>query len=120
MSVEEHFSLLIYTTRPPGQRPLDEQAALAEHRALQDQLAASGNLILVARLDEANTAKTVLLEQEEPLLRDGPYLEAKEWLVGFYVVSAPDWETVAEHASRLLTPDGQIRVEIRPTTWMRR
>ncbi|TAK28621.1 MAG: hypothetical protein EPO40_12960 [Myxococcaceae bacterium] len=55
------YALLIYRTAPPSEPipELEERAALAGHRALQKEASARGELHLVARLDDAPTARTV-------------------------------------------------------------
>jgi len=46
---------------------------------------------------------------------DGPYLETKEWLVGFYLVDcAGEGEALAR--AKLLSDDGHA-IEVRPVDW---
>jgi hypothetical protein len=111
------YALLIYRTSPPSApiAELDEQRALAGHRALQAEAAARGQLHAVARLDDATVARTVRPRAGGHEVTDGPFIEVKEWLVGFYVVDCESEEEALERARRIC-PDAHV-VEVRPVTW---
>ncbi len=114
------YALLIYRMAPPSEPipELEERAALAGHRAVQAEASARGELHLVARLDDAPTARTVRPGVGAHEVTDGPYIETKEWLVGFYVVDcASEDEAIAR--ARRLCPDRSHVVEVRPVTWRR-
>jgi hypothetical protein len=112
------YALLIYRTVPLSEPipELEERAALAGHRALQVDAAALGQLHAVARLDETNHARTVKLRGGAHEVTDGPYIESKEWLVGFYVVDCDDEAQALERAKQIC-PDAAHVVEVRPVTW---
>lgn len=94
-----------------------EQAALggragAEHAAIDADLLRSGELVLSAALDGAHTARTVRVRDGAAVSTDGPYPEAKEHLVGYYLVECANPDRAAEIAARI--PDARWdRVEIR-------
>lgn len=112
------YALLIYRTAPPSVPipELEERAALAGHRALQAEAAAKGELRAVARLDEPHTAATVRPKSGAHQVSDGPFIETKEWLVGFYVLDCESPEQAIERAKRLC-PDESHVIEVRPVTW---
>jgi hypothetical protein len=115
-----NYALLIYRSTPASE-PLpehDEEAALNAHRALQAETAASAQLHAVARLDDPSTARTVRPRAGAHETTDGPYMEAKEWLVGFYVLECESEAQALERARRIC-PDGSHLVEVRPVTWRR-
>jgi hypothetical protein len=112
------YALLIYRTRPPSE-PIaasEERAALAGHRAVQVEAAGKGQLHAVARLDEASRARTVTRRGGAHEVTDGPYIESKEWLVGFYLVDC-DGEEEALARARRICPDSGHAIEVRPVTW---
>ena len=113
-----NYALLIYRTIPLSQPlpELEEQAALAGHRALQAEAAARGQLHAVARLDETGRARTVQARAGAHEVTDGPYVETKEWLVGFYVVDCDNEEQALARA-KLICPDIGHVIEVRPVTW---
>lgn len=94
-----------------------EQAALGgraglEHAAIDADLLRSGELVLSAALDDAHTARTVRVRDGAAVSTDGPYPEAKEHLVGYYLVECANPDRAAEIAARI--PDARWdRVEIR-------
>lgn len=112
------YTLLIYRTSPPSAPipELDDRAALAGHRALQAEAAAKGDLRAVARLDDVTAARTVRPKAGAHEVTDGPFIETKEWLVGFYLVDCESAEQALDRA-RLICPDESHAVEVRPVTW---
>lgn len=111
------YALLIYRTTAAATLSEDEErAALASHRALQATAAARGELHAVARLDEASTARTVRPRGAAHDATDGPFIETKEWLVGFYLIDCED-EPQALARARLICPDQAHAIEVRPVTW---
>jgi hypothetical protein len=115
-----NYALLIYRSTPASEvlPELEERAALSAHRALQAETAARGELHSVARLADPGTARTVRRSGGAHEITDGPYMEAKEWLVGFYVVECES-EAQAIERARVICPDDAHLVEVRPVTWRR-
>jgi hypothetical protein len=112
------YTLLIYRTTPASE-PMaqkEERAALAGHRALQAEAEARGELHAVARLDDPSTARTVRQRVGAHDVTDGPYIETKEWLVGFYLLECESEEQALARA-RLLAQDSAHVIEVRPVTW---
>ncbi len=112
------YALLIYRSRPPDE-PVPEsdvRIALDGHRALQAEASSRGELHGVARLDDAPTARTVKRKGSAHEITDGPYIETKEWLVGFYVVDCSNEEEALARAQQIC-PDFSHAVEVRPVTW---
>jgi len=112
------YVLLIYRARPPDQ-PIpdaDVRAALAGHRKVQVEAAARAQLHAVARLDDAPRARTVKRSGAAHAVTDGPYIETKEWLVGFYLLDCVDEQEAIERAKQIC-PDPSHAVEVRPVSW---
>jgi hypothetical protein len=112
------YAILIYRAMPATQ-PVPEQedkAALVAHRALQAEASRSGELHAVARLDEPSSARTIRWTESGHELSDGPYIETKEWLVGFYLVDcASEREAIAR--GKTIARDASHVIEVRPVTW---
>jgi hypothetical protein len=113
------YALLIYESRPETDpRPeVEDRAILQRHRALQAEASARDELLNVARLDGRDRARTVRVTGGVASVTDGPYLETKEWLVGFYLVECAD-EAAALARAHSICPEGGS-VEVRPVTWHR-
>lgn len=109
------YTLLLYRRAPGGAAPpVPDREALVAHRALQAETSARGDLLAVARLAAPDEARTVSASGHE--VTDGPFVEAKEWLVGFYLVECED-EAQALARARQLCVDDHHAVEVRPVTW---
>jgi hypothetical protein len=115
------YALLIYDAT--GGEPIDpaeERRVLDGHRAVQRAAAAAEALHAVARLAEpaAKDTRTVRKSGEAHLVTDGPFVETKEWLVGFYLVDCADDAEALAHAKRIC-PTGAHAIEVRRVTWHR-
>jgi hypothetical protein len=108
------YALLIYRAAAP--LPAEERAALAAHRALQSEAGARGELHAVARLVEPERARTVRRAGAAHDVSDGPYIEAKEWLVGFYLVDCAS-EAEALARAKAICRDDAHAIEVRPVSW---
>ncbi|MFF5985979.1 YciI family protein [Prauserella flavalba] len=102
--------------RTPGFRELPEaeQAELTRQaEALHEEIVASGELVTGVALGAPGDARTFRVRAGVPATTDGPYAEAKEQLVGYFVVECASRERAAEIASRF--PDTRFgAVEVRP------
>ena len=61
----------------------------------------SGALIAAEQLDQVDTATTIAIQGGERLLTDGPFMETKEHLGGFYLIDVPDLDTALDWAARM-------------------
>lgn len=109
------FALLIYRA---AQAPTaaNERRALDGHRALQAAASARGDLHAVAQLDDVAAAKTVTVRRGAHTVTDGPYIESKEWLVGFYLIDCADEDEALERA-KMICPIEDHAIEVRPVQW---
>jgi len=98
------YALLIYATpgAAEGARPasaddgvidswLDYTAALKE----------SGALLAAEQLAHVDTATSVTGRGGAPLLTDGPFIETKEHLLGFYLLDVPDLDAALDWAAKM-------------------
>lgn len=116
MTAKATYALLIYSTDRGGPPPADSERALEAHRALQAEASARGDLHAVARLDDAGRARTVVLRGDAHELTDGPFIETKEWLAGFYLIDC-DSEDEALERARAICHIGGHAIEVRPVRW---
>ena len=93
----------------------DEQAAIgAGHGAFVEALKESGELITTQALIDPSQAAVVTVRNGLPVVTDGPFLESKEYLGGFYLIDCEDKERAIALAARI--PDAAIEglgVEVR-------
>jgi hypothetical protein len=95
-----------------GSREAMEES-FAETGAFNDELKASGHWLFAGGLQPASTATVVDGQGETPVLTDGPYLETKEALGGFWVIDVPDLDVALELAARA-SKACRGKVEVRP------
>lgn len=112
------YVLLIYRATELGKKPpaMDERATLRGHRKLQSEAAARGDLRAVARLEESRDVRTVKKQGSAHEIADGPYVETKEWLVGFYLLDCKN-EAEAVERAKLICADDEHVIEVRRVTW---
>ena len=89
------------------------EQAFADTGRFNDQLKADGYWVFAGGLQSASTATVVDGTGETPVMTDGPYLETKELIGGFWVIDAPDLDV----ALRLAAEGSKAcrgKVEVRP------
>lgn len=111
------YLLLLYDdTEMIDALPAAERRALVdEHIAYSRMLRERGALVHGDPLDSPGTARTLRFEASdgEPTVTDGPFLEAKEAIGGFYVIECADAAEAEALAARLPRSPGLV-AEIRP------
>jgi hypothetical protein len=86
----------------------------AAHLDLNDGLRTSGHFIEAEALQPARTTACVRVRKGKVSVTDGPFIEAKELVAGFYLIEARDLNEAIEVASRI--PSATFgTVEVRPT-----
>lgn len=65
----------------------EEQAAID---VFNERLQAEGHWVFAGGLGVPDNATVIDNRGEEAVITDGPFLESKEYLVGFWIVEAPD------------------------------
>jgi hypothetical protein len=109
------YMLLIYQN-PASFEALTEHErsqVMADVDTLVDELTKSGELLGGEGLAHPSNTKTVKVRDGVPVVTDGPYLEAKEHLVGYCMVECDSVERATEIAIRW--PDARYwAVEVRP------
>ncbi|MBO4206014.1 YciI family protein [Micromonospora echinofusca] len=88
----------------------DEMAAID---VFNDRLQAAGHWVFAGGLAGPDSATVIDNRGAEPLFTDGPFLESKEHLIGFWIIEAPDLDvalTLAAEGSKHCNR----KVEVRP------
>ncbi|HJU06830.1 MAG TPA: YciI family protein [Nitrospiraceae bacterium] len=101
---EEAFIKIDETRR---QQMLDESVQLTH------QLHASNQYVSASPLHPAATAAIVRVRDGQPTVTDGPFIETKEQLAGYFLINAKDLNEAVRIATRV--PGARIgTVEVRP------
>jgi hypothetical protein len=109
------YMLLIYGNDELWQSfPQEElERVVTETVALQAELKANGEFVGAYGVADQEMAKTVHLADGVPVVTDGPYLEAKEYIGSFDIIDCDSLERALEIAARV--PFARLgRVEVRP------
>jgi hypothetical protein len=88
----------------------EQQAMMGEYLAISRSPGVTGG----AQLQPATTATTVRVENGGPLITDGPFLETKEALGGYYLFEAADLDEALALAARIPAARLGGAVEVRP------
>ncbi len=117
------YALLIYSATDGGaagsataEAPTRPQSADGVYDTWIDYTRAlknAGALLALERLQDIATATSVRVREGERLFTDGPFVETKEHLLGFYLIEAPGLDAALDWAARM----PHVRrgtVEVRP------
>jgi hypothetical protein len=88
----------------------DEMAAID---AFNDRLMAEGHWVFAGGLESPSTATVIDNRREEALFTDGPFLESKEHLAGFWIIQAADLDVALKLAAQGSRACNR-KVEVRP------
>jgi len=107
------YLLSIYQPDGPVPEP-DALAAISRDlEAVNRELVAAGAWVFAGGLFPASTATVLRPQADDVLMTDGPYVEGKEHLGGFTIVSAPDLDVALEWGRKLARAT-TLPVEVRP------
>ena len=88
----------------------DEMAAID---VFNDRVIAEGHWVFAGGLGAPSTATVIDNRGEEALFTDRPFVESKEYLVGFWVFEAPDLDVALKLAAEGSKACNR-KVEVRP------
>jgi hypothetical protein len=88
----------------------DEMAAID---VFNDRLQAEGHWVFAGGLASPSTATVIDNRGEEPVFTDGPFIESKEYLAGFWIIEAPDLDVALKLAAEGSKACNR-KVEVRP------
>jgi hypothetical protein len=86
-----------------GEPTSDEQMqhSWQEIQALEAEMKSAGAWVFSGRLHDADTATVVRVSGDDVVTTDGPFVEAKEHLGGFYIIEAADLDAALGWASKV-------------------
>ena len=102
---------LISVIHDPADRATGEEDAAID--VFNDRLQAEGHWVFAGGLAAPDTATVIDNRGGEAMVTDGPFLESKEYLAGFWIIEAPDLDV----ALKLATEGSRAcnrKIEVRP------
>ena len=89
------------------------EKGMAEYNAFTEGIKRNGNYIGGEALQPTSTATSVRVRNGKVSTTDGPYVETKEQLGGYYLISAKDLDEAVKVAARIPSARNGT-VEVRP------
>ena len=81
--------------------------------AFNNGIIATGNWVFAGGLASPTAATVIDGRGAEPIFTDGPFLESKEYIAGFWIMEAPDLDVALKLAAEGSKACNR-RVEVRP------
>ena len=110
------YMLSVHSVEGEVREPMsaeEMQRSWQQLRVLEAEMKSAGAWVFSARLHEPETATVVRVANGELLTTDGPFVESKEHLGGFYVIEAEDLDAALALASKVTRVIG-APIEVRP------
>jgi len=110
------YMLSVHSVASDLQEPMpaeEMQHSWQEIQKIEAEMKSSGAWVFSGRLHDPDTATVVRVANGETLTTDGPFVEAKEHLGGFYIINANDLDAALALASKVTRVIGSP-IEVRP------
>ena len=109
------YMLLIYSDPNAfaEMKPADAQTAMAAYTAFAEAVEKEKVGVHSRRLKPTSEATTVHVENDKSKVLNGPYVETKEQLGGYFIINVPDLDAALKWAARC-PGSHHGTVEVRP------
>jgi hypothetical protein len=109
------YLLMVYVNEAgwPKLTKAEQEQGIAAYGAYTEALSKAGVLKGSNRLQPTSTATTVRLANGKPQVLDGPYVDSKEQVGGYYLIDVADLDAAISWASRCPGASHGV-VEVRP------
>jgi hypothetical protein len=93
--------------------PEEMRAFMKRVATLEEEMAAGGTFVFGGALHDPDAATVIRARDGDLVMTDGPFVEAKEHIAGFYIIEADDLDAALAWARRVVDA---IRhpIEVRP------
>jgi hypothetical protein len=110
------YLLSVHSVEGDVREPMTDEEMQQSHKqlgVLEGEMKSAGAWVFSGRLHEPDTATVVRISDGEVVTTDGPFVESKEHLGGFYIIQAADLDAALAWASKA-TAAIRIPIEVRP------
>lgn len=97
----------------PAPSPEQTRAMVERVNALEAEMRSAGTFLFGGRLHDPETATVVRRGGPELVMTDGPFVESKEHIGGFYIIEAADLDAALAWAGKVVEAIG-APIEVRP------
>ena len=111
-----HYLLSVHSVEGEAREPMTDEEMAQSHKqlgVLEQEMKSAGAWVFSGRLHDPATATVVRMTGGEVVTTDGPFVESKEHLGGFYIIQAEDLDGALGWASRV-TGAINVPIEVRP------
>jgi hypothetical protein len=81
--------------------------------ALEDEMEATGTFVFGGALHDPDAATVIRTGEGDVVMTDGPFVEAKEHIAGFYIINADDLDAALAWARKVVDAINHP-IEVRP------
>jgi hypothetical protein len=110
------YLLSVHTQAGAPSEPMTDaqmQELMSRIGELEEEMKTANALVYSGRLADADAAAVVRVENGKTLITDGPFVETKEQIGGFYIVDANDADEARSWAAKTSACIGRP-IEVRP------
>jgi hypothetical protein len=109
------YLLMLYSEEAQWSKmtPAQQQEGAAAYGAYTEALKKAGALVGSNRLQPSSSATTVRVEKGKSQVLDGPFVDSKEQVGGYYLIDVPDLDAALSWAARC-PGAGHGTIEVRP------
>jgi hypothetical protein len=110
------YLLSVHACEVTPREPMTEEEmreSFEQVMRLEEEMRSAGAFVFGGRLHDPDTASVVRMANGNVVTTDGPFLESKEHLGGFYIITADDLDAALEWAGRV-TELIREPIEVRP------
>jgi hypothetical protein len=111
-----HYLLSVHSVEGEVREPMTDQEMQQSHQRigiLEQEMQSAGAWVFSGRLHQPDTATVVGVSGGEVVTTDGPFVESKEHLGGFYIIQADNLDAALAWASKV-TAAIKVPIEVRP------
>ncbi len=109
----KNYLLSIYQPDGPPPATVNLERIMRDVGAVTEEMQAAGAWVFAGGLHDAGSATVLRPTAGDVLVTDGPFVEGKEHLGGFTVVTAPDLDVALEWGRKLARAT-TLPIEVRP------
>jgi hypothetical protein len=110
------YLLSVHSVAGEAREPMTDEQMQQSYKqvmALQADMKSAGAWVFGGRLTDPETATVVRMSGGQVLTTDGPFVESKEHLGGFYIIEADNLDAALDWASKV-TRTINAPIEVRP------
>jgi hypothetical protein len=109
----KQYLLSVYHTEPMALSEEEMEQSGRDVDALNDEMRKRGAWVFAAGLHPSSTATVLQVKDGDVVTTDGPFVESKEHIGGFWVIQAADLDAALDWG-RKATRACRVPIEVRP------